>query len=137
MLMLFAWVVPIVVAVRKKSNQTTRRACVMVAYDSLTKDIRSAPAYYNQWLHITEQEIIWRGVSSDVGWCVQQEKLFRLEGRYNAEKKTWEKKSKNLIVNHEKQIHFRVITLDDMVKGVAFGIGDATYYVAIRNGIVP
>ncbi len=96
---IFSWLAHSHHTLKNRSRQATELLQLYAAHDVLVRDLRAAPALREHWKKIHTKELIWHVGNHDVGWRVEDKKLLRLEGRYDAEKQQWMKKTKSVVAD--------------------------------------
>jgi len=64
----------------------------------LVHEIRQAPSEIQQWKLLSPNTLIWHGSDNDIGWYFTEGELKRVEGSYNQNNNTWEKKTTSIAV---------------------------------------
>ena len=75
------------------------RLTLYSAFDALSREIKAAPSLQKKWKLIAHDCLIWsvNEKKKDRCWSMRNNVLFRTEGMYDAERKTWKKKQSSSI----------------------------------------
>ena len=130
------------------SQRCNKMIALCAAQDLLVRDLQSAPAEKTRWKKIAKSLLIWQGKKNDIGWMLDGEKLFRLEGTYSTSRGLWLKKIKSLVANNITQltfdVHMHSVMNTSIVHNVSIAfegnIGNTLYAIStsvrIRNGFL-
>ncbi len=116
--MTFTWVASVhkrLTCIGTACNQTTQ---LYAAHDALARDLACASKNKEQWKKITDSCCIWSTNNRDICWQLEDRKLVRLAGTYNATTQSWQKKVKNIVATGVKKIEFILIVNNGQIQVV-------------------
>lgn len=71
-----------------------------IAGTVLMHDIQEASCAQQEWKKITDNIIIFHKQEQDIGWIIEDKKLFRIEGIYNSTGDMWHSSTKSFIASN-------------------------------------
>jgi prepilin-type N-terminal cleavage/methylation domain-containing protein len=105
---------------------------MMAAHDVLLHDLQQAPQTKKKWKICDASCLIWRNQNEeDRGWVHEEGSLFRITGIYDSKKKSWQKKSKNLVAPGIQKVQFTYCGSSE-ISHIDFALQDSYYTVQNR-----
>ena len=96
----------------KSLGQFVKASC---ACDVFVRDAFQAPADLKCWKSLEKNCLIWQAKKNDIGWLARKDKLVRVSGNYNQNKKRWEKSFGSCVFYPLKDIEF-VYFIDEQLQ---------------------
>ncbi len=112
-----------------------------LAQDVFARDVRRAPARPHLWQVREPQMLVWSLGEIDIGWEYKRKKLYRMAGRYHADRNKWSNVSRSKILGKCEKVHFAVheFSSTGILRGVTAEIATSKQsveqFTAIREGI--
>ncbi len=88
-LLLFQGALSLQNRLRSADKKSVVRIGMYAAIDSLTRDVRGAPASIVAWRALEPTHIAWRTEQHEIAWYAQHGHLYRAQKTYNARMKKW------------------------------------------------
>ena len=98
--------------------QLQRTSSIQSILQRFARDVEQAPAERHAWLESATDAVMWKTKNDYRAWCFEKGILVRRQGSFNAEKKSWGKKTKSLAAAHLKSVSFAVENDEESVYGV-------------------
>jgi hypothetical protein len=108
------------------------------ALNLLGNDLLYAPQNRQNWHVVTQNTLIWKNHTHDVGWHVCKNNLWRITGEYDKKSESWKKHSKNLVAYHIENFNAQLIMKKRQVIGVKVTMSNTesslTFYFPTMHG---
>lgn len=91
------------------SSIAMRLCSINLASTVFMRIINQVPAQRFQWKQISEKSLIVAAAQSDIGLLIEDGKLWKLVGKYDAKNEQWQKKNKTMIMDRVEHGQFQVI----------------------------
>ncbi len=115
-----------------------------LAMDAVVRDLYSAPHEISAWNSMDEHKITWQQHKKSIGWRYKKNKLIRIEGSFDHQKKRWRTKAKSIVADSLADCTFSINTSDRGVIGCTIVLtstaqGESVHVgrtIAMRSGVV-
>jgi hypothetical protein len=100
------WAVAYYAQCTARVTQNVQEQEISGAHSVLERDLYQACHYVQNWKKISGHECIWTVQDKDIGWCIKDQSLVRMQGSYNAHAGRWHAYTTALIAQCVQDIMF-------------------------------
>ena len=127
--LLFSSAAQIMTTMVSEDGVLLRSSNAVMTCDVLVRDLRRAGCARTDWKKITPHECIWHCPlkNKDIGWCVDNGRLLRMLGTYDAPQGAWTQRRRDVALHQAEEITFEVVQEKNLVRG-------AQVSITVRNG---
>lgn len=96
------------VRLNHNARRATRFMALTSAQELLRRDIKQAPAAYDEWKLISGTEYVWHAHEEDIGWQIEHDDLYRSKGLYDVKRRVWIERAKSRVAGGIRQLVMRL-----------------------------
>jgi hypothetical protein len=130
------WACTVINIVRRSGVVGREKISATMVHDLLLRDLRQARQESDQWLHISDTQLVWQGHNGHIGWDHQKDMIIRITGDYEQHKASWKNAQKAVIATGVEKLLFIVNRSDQKIISVIYTVSfrtcDVTGLVAPR-----
>ncbi len=90
------------------SSTATKSASIHLASTLFLRIVNKLPAQRSMWKKITETNVVISTAGEDIGLRIEDHKLWKITGTYNAHNEQWHRKHKSMILDNIHEGRFEI-----------------------------
>jgi hypothetical protein len=137
--MIFNWMISMHASLKNPTKNVAILTGIYAAQDLLMRDLYSVPIEMELWKDHATSQLIWHAVDKDIGWLLEHEQLYRIEGTFNVAQATWSEKTRSLVADEIRKCKFELNTIKSKdktyVTSISCMINESSFIVTPRNRV--